>query len=835
MKFNGLGTRVDVHAWLESFDCVHKIALSEHIILTVIVPSNFGGFVIAIIQLHLTCNPAFILVDGGNHMYTRPKKIALLALVVMICTVSLSNAQTWTHCGPREGGDIVIHPLLEGVVFLSGETQTWRSTDSGDTWDEVEIEYEPDGYDLSFQFHLTSADTVWIREITMLNGTYWYLSVDGGVSFVEVDYPIEEEGWGFRQDPFDTDHFLAFTSDHPADTTRFIESHDGGETWGTQWFLDTDYETIYLNLKELEFDPHHPDRMAACISTRIDINNWGDLILSDDGGHSWYDPDPSDTSGVDQRLFYHPEHEDFLFVMDERHQPNYIDRPEFQQRISRDGGFNWEVFDDPWLVENDGASCFYILPNGYVYAAYNTGLYRSLDLETWEDVLTAEQGNWPALFARWTNRIFDVQIAPWDEDLIFIGDFCRTTDGGISWDTAQLEDSPHVRIHDLCISSDAEVIYINETRGTHVSADGGASWTPILFDGFYAEVHHDYPGRILADKTQPMGLMYGYYHEWQLSTDGGRIWTGINRDVGPISFDDENPNRIYAGGACSYYITTNAGLNWDLVRLPRGARVSQFCFDQDDVQKLYIPTDRGLWRSDYQGYTPYQWSNFNIDFGSMTLRAGDNHAALFPPIPEDEYGIYSHNNGRTVDHIINQPDDTVCRNPRFAPNGYLIVPSINGISESDDEGLTWNLLTGDHGPFYAFDNLWDFAENGTIVVRADLETNGIWIGRDVLSVDEHVPAQLNDLPDDFELLTAYPNPFNPTQTVTLTLPSPAPVSVWVVNVNGQLITTLADGESITAGSHYFTFDGSEFASGVYFVHAEAKGQFSEIRKVTLLK
>jgi Secretion system C-terminal sorting domain len=765
-------------------------------------------------------------------MYARLINFAFLALLGLICTASPSISQTWTHNGPREGGDISIHPLLEGVVFLHAEDRVWRSSDSGDTWDEVEIEFEPDGYDFRLQFHLTSADTVWMREVTLLSGTYWYLSVDGGVSFFQVDYPLTDVRWKLRQDPFDTEHFLAFTSEFPTDTTRFIESHDGGETWGTQWLLDIDYETIYLNLKELEFDPHHPDRLAACISTFIDANNWGDLVLSDDGGHSWYDPDPSDTSGVDQRLFYHPVIEDLLFVMDEKHQPNYSDRPKLQQLISRDGGFNWEVFGDPWLVDNDGASCFYILPHEYVYAAYNTGLYRSLDLEIWEDVLTAEHGNWPALFARWTDRIFDVQIAPWNEELIFLGGFCRTTDGGVNWETVQLEDSPHVRISAVSLSSNGEVIYINGGGGTHVSADGGASWTPILFDGYYTDVHHDYPGRILADKTQPMGQMYGYYHEWQLSTDGGRTWTGINRSAGRISFDDENPNRIYVSEYSSYYITSNAGLNWNIVSLPRGTRVAQFCFDQDDAQKLYIPTDRGLWRSDFQGFTPYRWSIFNENFGSMTLKAGNNHAALFDPWLENYYGIYSHNNGRSVDHIINRPEATSSRNPRFAPNGNLIVPGTNGIYESEDEGLTWTLLTGEHGQFIS---TWDIADNGTIVVKADLETNGLWIGRDVLSVDEYPASHVDANPEEFKLITVFPNPFNPSLSITVTLPEPTPVSMWVVNVAGQKVATLANDEPLAAGSHEFTFDGSTFASGIYFVHAEVAGQASVVRKVTLLK
>jgi len=45
--------------------------------------------------------------------------------------------------------------------------------------------------------------------------------------------------------------------------------------------------------------------------------------------------------------------------------------------------------------------------------------------------------------------------------------------------------------------------------------------------------------------------------------------------------------------------------------------------------------------------------------------------------------------------------------------------------------------------------------------------------------------------------------------------------------NGQTVATLAEDAQFSACNHESTFDGSEFASGIYFVHAEIEGRVAE--------
>ncbi|MGB2868310.1 MAG: T9SS type A sorting domain-containing protein, partial [Bacteroidota bacterium] len=76
----------------------------------------------------------------------------------------------------------------------------------------------------------------------------------------------------------------------------------------------------------------------------------------------------------------------------------------------------------------------------------------------------------------------------------------------------------------------------------------------------------------------------------------------------------------------------------------------------------------------------------------------------------------------------------------------------------------------------------------------------------------------------FELLCNYPNPFNPETKITFSVPENGYATLKVFNMLGQEVATLFSG-SADAG-HFIsrTFDGSRFASGVYFSSLEYAGK-----------
>jgi len=84
-----------------------------------------------------------------------------------------------------------------------------------------------------------------------------------------------------------------------------------------------------------------------------------------------------------------------------------------------------------------------------------------------------------------------------------------------------------------------------------------------------------------------------------------------------------------------------------------------------------------------------------------------------------------------------------------------------------------------------------------------------------------------------EFVTANPNPFNPITTITYSIKSPSHVSLNVYNITGQKVATLVD-NTMSAGVHTVTFDGSNLASGMYFYRFESS-DFEKKGKMLLVR
>lgn len=89
------------------------------------------------------------------------------------------------------------------------------------------------------------------------------------------------------------------------------------------------------------------------------------------------------------------------------------------------------------------------------------------------------------------------------------------------------------------------------------------------------------------------------------------------------------------------------------------------------------------------------------------------------------------------------------------------------------------------------------------------------------------------IPAVFKLHQNYPNPFNPKATIKFDLPRGIQVAIRVYDILGREVKTLVN-EFMDAGYHQIDFDGSSYASGVYFYRLEA-GSFVQSKKMILAK
>ena len=87
---------------------------------------------------------------------------------------------------------------------------------------------------------------------------------------------------------------------------------------------------------------------------------------------------------------------------------------------------------------------------------------------------------------------------------------------------------------------------------------------------------------------------------------------------------------------------------------------------------------------------------------------------------------------------------------------------------------------------------------------------------------------------DFSILTAYPNPFNPTLSLEFLTLETQNVTVTIYDLMGHKVEILFNGLSKANNLNIVNWDASNYSSGEYFIHLESDS-FYEVQKVTLIK
>jgi hypothetical protein len=89
-------------------------------------------------------------------------------------------------------------------------------------------------------------------------------------------------------------------------------------------------------------------------------------------------------------------------------------------------------------------------------------------------------------------------------------------------------------------------------------------------------------------------------------------------------------------------------------------------------------------------------------------------------------------------------------------------------------------------------------------------------------------------PRVFKLFNNYPNPFNPSTVIRFSVPKDGFTSLKVLNILGQEVTTLFEGNARAGNMLEVTFDAKNRPSGVYFARLQ-QGEKISIQKMNLIK
>ncbi|MCX6159676.1 MAG: YCF48-related protein [Ignavibacteriae bacterium] len=331
------------------------------------------------------------------------------------------------------------------------------------------------------------------------------------------------------------------------------------------------------------------------------------------------------------------------------------------------------------------------------------------------------------------------------------------------------------------------------------------------------------------------------------TTDSGDNWSEINNSLNisafTIQFIDQQ-NGFIGCDSDRLLVTSNAGLNWNLVTLSHSIP-----FDIEGIS--FINNSTG-WLSGHKTYSIYP-NNFERNILWKTTNAGGNWNIIYDSIGfrrnyliqfvTENTGFKTSNTGSKVyfktingganwfsvslpvytDYwsfkFINQ--NTGWISGSTSTSNRVILKTTNG-------GNNWSFqLIEEYGSYirsiYAFDenNAWFCGYTNSIYKTTD--------GGGVIGIE---PIN-NTFPNHFSLSQNYPNPFNPTTIINYQLSVSSIVSLKIYDITGKEISVLVN-QKQPPGYYNVKFDGSNLPSGVYFYKIFTE-DFSETKKMILIK
>ncbi|NOZ08007.1 MAG: T9SS type A sorting domain-containing protein, partial [FCB group bacterium] len=228
-----------------------------------------------------------------------------------------------------------------------------------------------------------------------------------------------------------------------------------------------------------------------------------------------------------------------------------------------------------------------------------------------------------------------------------------------------------------------------------------------------------------------------------------------------------------------------------------------------DADMVYV-TD-GLSRLRQNDAVEIEQAPFGFDFEQSTQQAFYYFSDVIinsEPLTEDQW-------------IIAYNGDSVVGAGRWSGE-YTVVPVMGYDGGPNTEGYCG---AGDIPSFRIFDERTGALVNVVPEETPVFENNAVYMLAAV-SAEEETPV-------GFSMIPAYPNPFNPVTTLAYQLPTTERVQIGIYDMTGQEISSLVD-EIQTEGYHQAVWDGSRFASGIYFAKITV-GESMITQKLLLVK
>ena len=364
------------------------------------------------------------------------------------------------------------------------------------------------------------------------------------------------------------------------------------------------------------------------------------------------------------------------------------------------------------------------------------------------------------------------------------------------------------------LAASGDNIFAGTNFGVYISTNNGESWSLTSLNNQSGHV-------LLINENN---IYAGTFHGVFKSINNGQNWVQIglnNRSIWALTIQG---NNIFAGTDFGHgvYRSTNNGLSWTQTSLGDTNFISSLVMSGNNIfagdwasNSVFLSSDTGnTWTQISLGGTPIEVVFCLAVKGNFIFAGVDNG------------GVFRSSNGgfnwmQTSLNMGGVTSFAIKDNYIFASDflfGEVYLSSNNGTSwELKNQGL------GNQIDIYSLTTTSQYIFAGTdssIWRRSFTEIIGIQ------KISELVPSS-------FSLYQNYPNPFNPKTKIKMEIAKLGDVKLVVYDLLGREITKLVN-EKLKPGTYEVTFDGSNYASGVYF-YKLVTNDFSETKKMLMIK
>ncbi len=726
-------------------------------------------------------------------------KILLPFLFIYIFSQTANANNGWNYINPKPAGSnyFTVKFLDQNTIIVAGGGGiTLKTTNRGNTWIVVQNDFNGTSLSISFKDQNTGVISTYSNRVlkTTNAGDQWSMIIDSTYNTI---YSIRNDNIHFFSD--DRIYMSASQED-----TKLRISSNAGLNWMTN-------DTIFSHRMKFV------DDNVGYAGIIFHFQGPSRLYKTTNSGQTW---NILNYNHYLQNLFFYNSDIGIIYH-------NF----EFWSKTTN-GGNSWQDFTVPSAPHTTMAAK--ITDPQTIYTASRDSIWKSTNFGTsFQRSFGINTNLDDEIYAMdfWNNEI---GAAVGNNGAIYL-----TTNGGVNWDSKK--NGFYDNIRDLSIADNYSYIVglnnrifkINNSNFSidSISIPGGEKMFGIYF--------HD----------QNNGYIAGESGKILKTSNNGISWIELHSNINYYLVDIEFANEDYGysvGSSGKILKTSNGGVNWSAIEKDSMPTGQFFNLQVINENKLYVAGEGGMFRTTNGGNN---WQNISKRNLSGFIAYSDIHFI------NDQTGFASGlNYSQSYSQFIMKTTDSGNNwDYSLLPNDLPLSIHFNSICFISD---SIGYCSGQYGTILKTTNAghsWniDFSCKNFEYISRDVNfrkimydekskqlfaagDDGLIIQKKLNTVGIYNHENNSNTPTSFSLSQNYPNPFNPSTNISFEIPSKQKISLIIYNILGKSVAVLVN-DVLSAGKHNYAFDASNLPSGVYFYKLTAGNEFTQTKKMLLIK